>query len=683
MSSYSQNDHPLQIQTPLGQDVLLLDRMEGEEAVSSLFEFRLRMRSPRTTIDPARIIGQPVTISVVRTDGSRGTRYFNGLVTRFENHGTIDGGLALYSAVVRPWLWLLSQTTDCRVYRGSSLDIARQIFADAGSFPFEVKAANPPARDYCVQYNESDLAFVSRLLEDDGIFYYFRHDDGKHTLVLGDSVSALTKSAEATVSFQSNLSGHRLDDRLKAWAHGYELRSGKWAHTDYNFQTPDTALVTQGASGKLPGMSSLELFEYPGDHDAVSPGTTRAGVRADQATFEYDQVVGQSLVETFSPGYYFAVGEHHAADEQGKSYVLTSVHHVADQSGSYDDARGSGGAATVYSNRFTAVVQGTNIRPARRTQRPRVRGPLTAVVVGPSGEEIYTDKFGRIKVQFHWDRYGKRDENSSCWVRVAFLAAGGGFGMVSVPRVGHEVVVEFLDGDPDRPLVTGCVYNAKNMPPVSAAGRDSGGPSDTVGAKMQATLRSNSTGGSGGFNEITMNDTGGAETLFVKAQKDEIHTVGNNRKNSVKNNETHSVGNDRMDSVGHDEKRNVGHDQTVTIGRNRSDSVGNDETRAVGHDQLVTISNDQVVVVGRNRNDTVTKDATLAVGNDRTQVVGANEKVTIGGDMTVTVSGSESSTAKQVSITGNAQLTLSCGASTIQMTPAMVSIVSPMVKINC
>ncbi|HWE01840.1 MAG TPA: type VI secretion system tip protein TssI/VgrG [Tepidisphaeraceae bacterium] len=651
MPSYSQNDHPLLIQSPLGPNVLLIDRIEGEEAISALFEFRLRLRSQNLSIDPSQLIGQAITVSIDRTDGSMSRRFFNGIVTRFESHGVIDGGFCLYTAVLRPWLWLATQTTDCRIFQEqSAMDIVKALLGEIGSYPFETKVtATPPTREYCVQYNETDFAFIGRLLEDEGIYYYFRHENGKHTLVLGDEASALADSAEATVSFKDKLSGGRGLDRLRAWAHGYELRPGKWSHTDYNFKTPDTDLLGKGAAGKLPGMPKNEIFEFPGDYDKVDVGQKRATVRADQTIYEYDGVRGQSVVETFSAGCRFGVSDHHTSAEKGRRYLITMVHHEADQSGSFSDARESDAETALYMNWFAAIPADAKVRPGRRTTRPRIWGPHTALVVGPAGEEIFTDKYGRIKVQFYWDRYGQRNEKSSCWIRVAFLSAGANWGMVAIPRIGYEVVVEFIDGDPDRPLVTGCVYNAKNMPPLSGAGRGAA-PADMPGAKMMSTLRSQSLGKTGGFNEITMNDTSGKESLFIKAQYDEIHRVGHDRDDAVVRNRATSIGN------------------------NDSLTVGNDRSDTIKHDRTVEITNNDTLKVHNNRDVKIDVNDTLNVGSNRA--------VSVGGNQDESITGNATETAQQITLTGQMKITLQCGASSIEMTPGMISINAPMVMIN-
>jgi type VI secretion system secreted protein VgrG len=270
-------------------------------------------------------------------------------------------------------------------------------------------------------------------------------------------------------------------------------------------------------------------------------------------------------------------------------------------------------------------------------------------VVGPAGEEIFTDKFGRVKVQFYWDRYGKKDDHSSCWVRVAFLSAGGGWGAVAIPRIGYEVVVQFIDGDPDRPLVTGCVYNSRNMPPLSDAGTGST-PPDMPGAKTMTTLRSQSFGKTGGYNEITMNDTQGAETLFIKAQYDEIHKVGHDRKDSVINDVTTTIGNN----------------ETVSVGKDRSTTIGNNDTLSISNNHSAKIGNNHSTSIQGNRSLTIT-------GNDSVSVTGNRDE---------SMTGNLSETGMQVTITGQTMLTLQCGGSTIQMTPASISIKAPMVMIN-
>jgi type VI secretion system secreted protein VgrG len=446
----------LKVRTPLGEDVLLLTGFSGEEAVSQLFRFELTLISDDNAIPMGDIVGLGVSFSVTMTDGS--PRWFHGVVNQFGCGGELEGRRS-YRAEVVPWLWFLSQTTDCRIFQNKTVpQIIEQIFADLGFQDFETNLQlEHPTWEYCVQYRETDLEFVSRLIEEEGIFYYFRHEEGKHTLVLADHTGAYFDCQENSVDFPSNVGQRALTDHITSWVHEYSFRSGKCAQTDYNFQTPSTSLMSQSKTVlKLKNMDKFEQYDYPGRFIDKSRGTALLKLRMEEVEAAHNTVRGESQCKSFTPGGRFTIGVHQSSDEEGKAYVITSIRHEAHEPMGYETGAESG---LDYGNRFTCLPEEVVARPSRRSAKPIVHGVQTAVVVGPPGEEIYPDKYGRVKVQFHWDREGQQDENSSCWVRVSQTHAGPGFGAINIPRIGEEVIVSFLEGDPDRPIITGRVYH--------------------------------------------------------------------------------------------------------------------------------------------------------------------------------------------------------------------------------
>ena len=448
------------ISSPLGPDVLVLTSFRGEEGLSRLFEYQLEMVSEESAIDGATLVGKSMSLRIALADGS--DRHLNGVISRFARGAPIPGTtLTRYTAELRPWLWLLTQRRDIRIFQGMTApEVIAEVFTDLGTTDFDARLEREYVASECVvQYRETDFNFVSRLMEQEGIGYYFEHGADEHTLVLADSVGGYAGNAGGVSFDPSGRPGAVVSD----WNHGFEFRPGRVSQTDYNFETPSTDLATSAdATIDLPSGDKYELYDYPGQYKTVAEGQVLTRIRMDAEETPYEVVSGASAAPAFSPGAKFALGDHPQADENGL-YLLTSVaHSIARDEGGAPDP---GADVLSYENRFTCIPDSVLFRPPRTTPKPLVHGPQTAVVVGPAGEEIHTDEFGRVKVQFHWDREGQKDENSSCWIRVAQGWAGAGRrGLLYLPPIGQEVVVDFLNGDPDRPIITGRVYNAEDLP---------------------------------------------------------------------------------------------------------------------------------------------------------------------------------------------------------------------------
>jgi type VI secretion system secreted protein VgrG len=445
---------------------------------------------------------------------------------------------------------------------------------------------------------------------------------------------------------------------ITSWEHRYEFRSGKVAHTDYNFKTPTTSLMaTTNTLVEFDGVSKYEVYDYPGAYPAKGDGDAEVKFRMEEVEAGHDTVAGAGQCRTFTPGGKFTLKTHPSDGEKGKGYVLTSVSHHAAEVGGYETSGPSG--ELDYSNSFQCIPDKTVFRPERTTPKAVVQGAQTAVVVGPGGEEIHCDEFGRVKVQFHWDREGAMDDKSSCWVRVSQAWAGKGFGFVHIPRIGEEVIVDFLEGDPDRPIITGRVYHAENMPPY-------GLPDN----KTQTGLKSRSSkgGSEDNFNEIRLEDLKGEEEVYIHAEKDqkivvendEAHSVGNDRKKSVEHDESTTIGNDRTESVGNDESITIGRNrvkkvqknETTNVAENRNESVGKNESIDIGSEKSETIGKDGSWTIGANRNLSVKKADSIDVGESRSTQVGKDDKLDIGKKLTV-VAGDEI-----VIKTGKASLTM-------------------------
>ncbi|MBV8091945.1 MAG: type VI secretion system tip protein VgrG, partial [Acetobacteraceae bacterium] len=441
--SYTQDGRLIAIDTPLGKDKLLLTELAGEEQISGLFRFRIAMISEDQDINPGSLVGRNVTLWITRRDGERAP--INGFVKRFEAGRIVMREFREYHAEIVPWLWFLTRTADCRIFQEITVpDMLKQVFSDFGFRDFETSGLTGtyPKLEYCVQYRETAFDFVSRWMEEVGLFCFFRHEAGRHVLVLGDHNLAFKPAGEAEVRFLQ----YEPSD-ITSWRHAYEYRSGRYAQKDFNFETPSASLLTQERSVlKLANVQSFEIFDYPGRYQDASYGQSLTRLRIEEEEAAYHTVTGGSVCASFHPGAKFKLARHDVASEVGKSYVLARVVHEASERSYFAEAE----EAPTYTNSFVAFPADTRFRPPRVTERPFVHGPQTATVVGPAAEKIYPDKYGRVKLQFHWDRRGKRDEKSSCWVRVAQNWAGAGWGGVYIPHVGHEVVVSFLEGDPDR-----------------------------------------------------------------------------------------------------------------------------------------------------------------------------------------------------------------------------------------
>jgi type VI secretion system secreted protein VgrG len=505
--AYTQENRLIAIDTPLGEDAVLLEQFTGREGISQLFHFELELLSEDPLIVFQGIVGQRVTLKIKLADPDE-RRYINGFVSRFTQSGASER-FTHYRAEVVPWLWFLTRKANCRIFQNKTVpDIITQIFTDLGFRDFKnALQGNFESREYCVQYRETDFHFVTRLMEEEGIFYFFEHTQDTHTLVLANSSTVHQPCPGQMTALYEPAEGElEEEDAITKWEMRQEIRPGKYALTDYNFETPSTSLAVNIPSQvHLGDNSKYEVYDYPGKYPKRSQGETLVKVRMEEEETPGTVVIGEGRCRAFTSGYRFDLVEHYRQD-MNTSYVLTEVKHSASVGDGYTTGAGKGEG---YTGEFTCIPFSSVFRPPRVTPKPIVQGPQTAVVVGKAGEEMWVDKYGRVKVQFHWDREGKWDENSSCWVRVAQNWAGKRWGAMFIPRIGQEVIVDFLEGDPDRPIITGRVYNAEEMPPYEL-------PKE----QTKSTIKSNSSKGGGGFNEVRFDDAKGKEQIFIHAQRD-------------------------------------------------------------------------------------------------------------------------------------------------------------------
>ncbi|MES2814903.1 MAG: type VI secretion system tip protein TssI/VgrG [Pseudomonadota bacterium] len=628
------------VSTALG-DKLVFSQMEGSDEISQCFRYELGLVGKDIDVKAEDILGTPATI-LVRTDSAK--RFFHGIVAEFAFQGFRED-YAYYRVVLRPWLWFLTNRSDNRIFQKKSVvEIIEEVWKPYAHVKVEkrLKKSYPP-RDYCVQYRESDLDFVQRLMEHEGIFYHFDHADGEHTLVLSDA-NASVKDAEdfGSVKFRGEVgTAAGEEDVITAFLPRASVRSGAYVHTDYDFKKPATDLMTKSDAPKSHEAAKGELYHYPGAYIEVGAGEPLAAIRLEEVQAAHVRIEAQGNVRGLWSGVSFKLEEFPREADNVKYLVLRSEYEM------WDDQYRAGMQQEGDGFRVRLQLQPLSLtfRPERRTPKPLMSGPQTAVVVGPSGEEIFTDEYSRVKVQFHWDRLGGKDENSSCFVRVSSAWAGSGWGFIQIPRIGQEVIVDFLEGNPDAPIVTGRVYNAAQMPPY-------GLPANAT----QSGWKSNSSPGGGGWNEMRFEDKKGSEEVYFQAEKDHNELI--------KNNETRTIGNDFAEDVGHDATQDIGHDRTETVGNDKSVTVGHDQITAIGNNDTETVGVDRVLTVGSNETISVGSSSSETIGLNHTQTVAVAQTVTVGAARVDSVGASETRTVGAAqSMTIGASRDVTVGAS--------------------
>ncbi len=588
MAGYLQQERLLAIDTPLGKDKLLLRSLYGEEAISKLFYFQLDLLSDDPSIPFKDIVGKAATVSIRNPDGK--VRYIHGYISRFMQ-GSRDNRFSYYRAELVPWLWFLTRTADCRIFQNKTIpDVIQQIFKDLGFTDYKLQLqGSSQTWDYCVQYRETDYNFVARLMEQEGIFYYFEHDKGKHTLVMCNK-PVVTKACPNVSKFQyeGSVGARDRHDVINSWEIGYDFRSGKYAVTDYNFTTPSTSLMSSAnAVMETPNVSKFEIYDYPGEYDTTSEGEGVSQIRIEEEEGTYITAHGSSHAMSMIAGFTFDLKEHYRKDMNEKTFLLTHVHHAASVGDSYD----TGIATETYENQFTCIPKSAPFRPPRITPKPIVQGVQTAVVVGPKGEEIYVDKYSRVKVQFHWDREGKKDENTTCWIRVSTPWAGKNWGFIQIPRIGQEVIVDFLEGDPDQPIIVGRVYNAEQMPPYELPANQ------TVSGVL---TRSSKGATAKNANEIYIEDKVGGELFRIHAEKDFDISVEHDTKEYVNHDRSLIVKNDQMEEVRHDLHLHTKNNKNEKVDQVSSLEVGKDSKTKVGMNAHMEAGQNIVQKAGMN-----------------------------------------------------------------------------------
>lgn len=598
--SYPREDEYIQVTTSLGAGKFGLSSLRGEETLSEPFHYKLELYTG-ATVAYAEMIGQPLSIKLSSTAGVR--RYIHGLVTRVSLIRTDPvTHHSFFELDVRPWMWMLGLQADSKIYQNKTVpDIVEQLCKDAGYTDFTNKCiATYQPREYCVQYRETNLNFVKRLLEEEGIFFFFEHKEDKHSLVIGDDPSAhVPCTGMSSLRYRDNKTSVFEEDVLSECQLDQQVVSGAYGVGNYHFETPSTSLYTKTDGAR----AALAINDYPERHIKKDEGDTISKLRLEAQEFWAKLMRGGGELLSMMTGYNFALAEHSIAEFNG-DWTIYSIRVDATRE--------------AYRLDFTAFPAAVPFRPWGTAERPIVASAQTAIVVGKSGEEQWYDKYGRVKLQFHWDRVGTKDENSSAWVRVAQGWAGKSWGMVFLPRIGQEVVVSFLEGDPDRPLVTGAVYNAEQMPPYTL-------PDE----QTKSTVKSQTTKtGTGKFNELRFDDKAEAEEIYIHAQKDYNLLVENDVTRTIKHDETVAVTNDC--------KVTIDHDNVIT--------VKNDRTRTV------TEGNEKLTVSAGTRTVDIKGKETHDSHDDFAHTVDKNYTLTVKGDLTITVTGALSIEAASIAM---------------------------------
>ena len=660
----AQQTRLVRVDSPLGAEVLQLQRMEGREELGRPFAYELELISENPDLPLDGLLGKPASLALELHDGSR--RHFHGIVAAC-SQGSGNGQFASYQVTLRPWLWLLTRTSDCRIFQNQKVpDIIKQVFRDLGFSDFEDALSRSYREwEYCVQYRETSFDFVSRLMEQEGIYYWFRHERNRHILVLSDAYGAHQSPPNyASVPYYPPTLEQRERDHFYDWHMAREVQSGSLSLNDYDFQRPGARLEVR---------SNIARSHAAADYRCTTTRRIRAepgrrAVRADPYRSLAGALRQVRLRPRPRPRFGPPVQAQRLPARGPEPRVPGGRCRLPGGPGTLRDRRRRGGRAVRKRAGLHRCRPG--LPPLPTTPLPIVRGPQTAVVVGPKGEDIWTDQYGRVRCISTGTATTSPTRTAPAGCASPQAWAGKNWGSIQIPRIGQEVIVSFLEGDPDRPIITGRVYNAEQTVPYELP----------ANATQSGTKSRSSKGGTpANFNEIRMEDKKGAEQLFIHAEKnqdievenDESHWVGHDRTKTidhdetvhvkhdrtetVDNNETITIGVDRTEKVGNNEKisiganrtEDVGSNETISIGVDRTEKVGSNEKISIGANRTEDVGNDETISIGANRSESVGNNETISIGADRSESVGANETIDIGGNQSTSIGKNESRSVGQ------------------------------------
>ena len=567
----------------------------GDEAISECFSIEVDLASDDPAIDLHRLLDTPAHLSIL--DKYDAPRAFHGVIAEIEKRGT-GSHRTFYRATLKPALHRLQYVSDSRIFQDLTVaDISRTLLEEHGIPDVEWRLdGDHQPREYCVQYGETSYDFLRRIWAEEGIFFWFEHSVSSHKMIISDAPLAMPPLEHAgKITFNNTPGGTAKGSWVNIFDQVERLRATTRVSKDYSFRQP--AYHQKHQVGQYEGNGAkgdYELFQFPGRHKTPATGQPFNDHALEAHRVDATTAQGETQNVHLCTGFIFELTDHPDA-AANTVHRLLNVRHMGTQPVSLQEETPEDGATT-YMAAFTTQPARIPYRANNPNPRPMVDGPQIAIVTGPADEEIYCDEFGRVKLWFPWDRHGQKNEQSSCWVRVSQNWAGGTWGHMAIPRIGHEVVVDFLEGDPDQPIITGRTYHATNRPPY-----------DLPANKTRMTIKSQTHKGEG-YNELRFEDEAGREEVWMHAQKDH-NTV-------IENDESHQIIHDRSKSVGNDQSESVGHDKTI--------SVGNDHTESVGHDARINVGNDVTYQVGQNQQDTFGKDYIQNVGNIYKQAIYAD-----------------------------------------------------------
>jgi len=683
--------------TDLFDSKAIATRFSGREEISRPFSFEIEIQSPRPDVKPGDVIGKPFAIRLDRGDGS--PRWFHGYIHQLwaGNFISTDEKKGIpsrsYRVQVVPWTWFMTRSARSFVYlpekeKKSIREVIDKLLERVRSYKhvdpaIELGSASILGKmkvEHCVQYRETDFNFLSRILEQYGVFYYFKHEEKSHKMMLSDQPVYPT-SEDAEVEYPGSTGSRVNENSIQGWEHGYQFVSGKYQVDDFDFESPASSLrsnASKHASVSLSNNANYEIYDSPNDFKTRDEGREEAMRRLEEAEVHFNSVRATSNCMMFSAGYTFKLTKHFACStEQGKEYLIRSIYHDASQPGPFSGPEEN----TRYFNQLECVPKEVRFRPDRLTPSPAMSSIQTGIVVGPSGEEIYTDKFGRVKVQFHWDREGKGDENTSCWIRCKQSIAGNRWGSMAIPRVGQEVVVEFVEGDPNRPLITGCVYNGIQMPGYKL-------PDD----KNKTYLKTNSTPGGKGHNELMIDDSADAERIYLHAQKDFDLRVLNDTKERIFGNRHEIVGWEKDGKKGGDKREMVYQDRHSNIKRHQIEHIEGNYECLIGEGKAeeggccdIVIEKQKSEKIGGDNHLTIEGNHMEKISGDLNTEVGGNVQQKSGGNIA-----QESGPMGEVHIKAGMKVIIEAGVQLsligpggfIDIGPAGVTVQGILVKIN-
>lgn len=638
---------------------------KSQERISSPYLAEVSLASS-SEIKFKNIVQKEALLTLI---GLESNRYIHGIVRKFEHTGksgtNTNKEKYLYRAEIVPFTQLLSLEQDCHIFQNKNVqDIVTDIFKDSGvpSNRYEFRLKNKEhKRRFCVQYRETDLDFINRILQEEGIYYFYEHSKDNHFMVFADDPTRHKSIAgNSKITFKPPSGRVPEIEVINNIEFSQRLRPGTYSQTNYNFKHVSTPLDMKDKS-KEENVQKYEIYDYPGQYGEQDKGKKLTRISREAYNALQEQVIGESNCPRLLPGQTFSL-DGYDLESFDKEYFLIEVTAAGGQAQALEEVSGSG--ETSYGNNFVAVPSSINYRPKKSIEKPYVRGIQTATVVGPENEEIYVDEYGRVKVQFHWDRKGKKNEQSSCWLRCAQAWGGAGRGSMFIPRIGDEVIVSFLEGDPDWPLITGSVYNGAN-PPLY----------DLPGNKTRSTIRTKSYPRSNGYNELRFEDKAGSEEVYLQGERDWNILIKNDKGQTVGHDETLTVGNNREKMVGFNQTVSIGANHTETIGANKTETVAINKAETIGVAKELTVGGLYQVSVGAAMNETVVAAKTEEVGLTKAVYVGMhmNEKVlgnrviAVDKNMSTTVEQNSTLKAKTITLEAADEIIFKTGDSTISM----------------